>query len=298
MRDHRIWTRISFACVALAWATVAPAADTVRKPAEVSKASSRRQGAGGEDRPPARREVGRGQGHAGRPGRRRRVSPPGLPRPRRQDPDRRRGPRLPRRPVADKRSNLVERLLDSPTYTARATDLYRQLLLPEADTEGQARSGRARVRGLAPQEGRRGRRLRQDGPRDPHRQARRQDRSTRRAPRPSPRPPRSTSPRKASRRTSPPAPPASSSASGSNAPSATTTRSPSGSGRSSGASPPSSPGSRSKAPPTASARSARSPTVASWPSPGPRRSSRPPSSTAPPPPGRRRPSPARSWPTG
>ena len=42
-------------------------------------------------------------------------------------------------PSADKRARLVERLLDGPSYTARATELWRQLLLPEADTEGQAR---------------------------------------------------------------------------------------------------------------------------------------------------------------
>jgi len=42
-------------------------------------------------------------------------------------------------PAPEKRAKLVERLLDGPSYTARATELYRQLLLPEADTEGQAR---------------------------------------------------------------------------------------------------------------------------------------------------------------
>jgi hypothetical protein len=42
-------------------------------------------------------------------------------------------------PAPDKRARLVEKLLASPTYTARATELWRQLLLPEADTEGQAR---------------------------------------------------------------------------------------------------------------------------------------------------------------
>jgi hypothetical protein len=42
-------------------------------------------------------------------------------------------------PAAGKRARLVERLLDGPSYTARAVELYRQLLLPEADTEGQAR---------------------------------------------------------------------------------------------------------------------------------------------------------------
>lgn len=42
-------------------------------------------------------------------------------------------------PSADKRIALVERLLDSPAYTSRATELWRQVLLPEADTEDQAR---------------------------------------------------------------------------------------------------------------------------------------------------------------
>lgn len=42
-------------------------------------------------------------------------------------------------PSPDKRLTLVERLLDSPAYTTRATELWRQLLLPEADTEDQAR---------------------------------------------------------------------------------------------------------------------------------------------------------------
>lgn len=42
-------------------------------------------------------------------------------------------------PSRDKRLALVERLLDSPAYVTRATELWRQLLLPEADTEAQAR---------------------------------------------------------------------------------------------------------------------------------------------------------------
>ncbi len=41
-------------------------------------------------------------------------------------------------PAPDKRSRLVDRLLAGPSYTARATELWRQLLLPEADTETQA----------------------------------------------------------------------------------------------------------------------------------------------------------------
>jgi hypothetical protein len=42
-------------------------------------------------------------------------------------------------PGRSKRRALVERLLDSPAYTTRATELWRQLLLPEADSEDLAR---------------------------------------------------------------------------------------------------------------------------------------------------------------
>jgi hypothetical protein len=42
-------------------------------------------------------------------------------------------------PSPSKRLALVERLLDSPAYTARATEIWRRLLLPEADTEDLAR---------------------------------------------------------------------------------------------------------------------------------------------------------------
>jgi hypothetical protein len=42
-------------------------------------------------------------------------------------------------PTPGKRLALVERLLDSPAYTTRATELWRRLLLPEADTEDVAR---------------------------------------------------------------------------------------------------------------------------------------------------------------
>ncbi len=43
-------------------------------------------------------------------------------------------------PGNDKRLALVERLLDSPAYTSRATEIWRKLLLPEADTDDQARA--------------------------------------------------------------------------------------------------------------------------------------------------------------
>jgi Protein of unknown function (DUF1549)/Protein of unknown function (DUF1553) len=42
-------------------------------------------------------------------------------------------------PSKDKRLALVERLLDSPAYTARATEALRKVLLPEADTDDVAR---------------------------------------------------------------------------------------------------------------------------------------------------------------
>ena len=41
-------------------------------------------------------------------------------------------------PSPDKRAALVDRLLASPAYTTRATEIWRQLLLPEAEAEGQA----------------------------------------------------------------------------------------------------------------------------------------------------------------
>ena len=46
-------------------------------------------------------------------------------------------------PSPDKRTRLVEALLDSPAYLTHATETYRTLLLPEADTDGQ-------IRGLTP----------------------------------------------------------------------------------------------------------------------------------------------------
>jgi len=42
-------------------------------------------------------------------------------------------------PSGEKRQRLIERLLESPAYTTRAAEIWRQLLLPEADTEDQAR---------------------------------------------------------------------------------------------------------------------------------------------------------------
>ena len=71
-------------------------------------------------------------------------------------------------PSPDKRTRLVESLLDSPAYLTHATETYRTLLLPEADTDGQFARLPPTVRGVAPQESRRGRRLRPDRPRGPH----------------------------------------------------------------------------------------------------------------------------------
>jgi hypothetical protein len=42
-------------------------------------------------------------------------------------------------PNPDKRRALAERLLDSPAYTTHATEVWRRLLLPEADTDDMAR---------------------------------------------------------------------------------------------------------------------------------------------------------------
>ena len=107
-------------------------------------------------------------------------------------------------PAPDKRAKLVERLLDSPAYTARATELWRQLLLPEADTEGQARFAapafEAWLRKKVAEEAGYDKIVREiltarlGGPATPARPA----------PGPSPRPPASSSPRRGSRRTSPP----------------------------------------------------------------------------------------------
>ena len=59
-------------------------------------------------------------------------------------------------PSKDKRLALVERLLDSPAYTTRATEIWRRLLLPEADTEDLARQVCGQLRGVAAEEGDRG----------------------------------------------------------------------------------------------------------------------------------------------
>ena len=107
-------------------------------------------------------------------------------------------------PGKGKRLALVERLLDSPAYTTRATEIWRRLLLPEADTEDVGQAGRRQLRGVAPEEGDRRRGLRSDRPRDPHRQAgRSQYRHRSPLGRLDPRPRPTTRPRRASPRTSP-----------------------------------------------------------------------------------------------
>ncbi len=65
-------------------------------------------------------------------------------------------------PSKDKRQASIERLLDSPAYTTHATEIWRKLLLPEADTQDQARAGRRQLRSVAAQEGHRGSGLRSD----------------------------------------------------------------------------------------------------------------------------------------
>lgn len=42
-------------------------------------------------------------------------------------------------PRAEKRATVVERLLDGPAYIGRAAEIWREVLLPEADTDDQAR---------------------------------------------------------------------------------------------------------------------------------------------------------------
>lgn len=44
-------------------------------------------------------------------------------------------------PNPEKRTALVDRLLESPAYAARATTLWRQLLLPDGDDQGQVAAG-------------------------------------------------------------------------------------------------------------------------------------------------------------
>ena len=139
MRDHRIWTRIGVACVAFLAGPHSPAADNAPKPPEVSKATrDARALALKIDRMLASKWAEA------------KVTPVGPA----DDAEYLRRVcldlvgKIPNASEArdflddrspDKRLQLVERLLDSPAYTARATELWRQLFLPEADTEGQAR---------------------------------------------------------------------------------------------------------------------------------------------------------------
>ena len=139
MRDHRTWIAIGVACLALPRPGDAPAADAARKPVEVPRATrDARALAATIDRLLAEkwaeaRVIPAGPADDGEYLRRVSLDLVG---------------KIPTAADAreviedlspDKRSRLVEKLLDSPAYTARATEIWRQLLLPEADTEGQAR---------------------------------------------------------------------------------------------------------------------------------------------------------------
>jgi hypothetical protein len=139
MRDLGTWTRIGLAGVVLSMATFAPAADAVRKPAEVAKsARDARALAAKIDRLLAEKWA-EARVVPARPAddaeylRRAWLDLVG------KIPTAAEAREFLDDPAPDKRARLIERLLESPTYTARATDLWRQLLLPEADTEGNAR---------------------------------------------------------------------------------------------------------------------------------------------------------------
>ncbi len=140
MRDHRTWTRIVGACLALALGgSAASAADPGRKPPETPRAT-RDAGALAAtiDRLLAEKWA---EAHVAPVGpaddaeylRRLSLDLVG------KIPTAAEAREFLDDPAPDKRPRLVDRLLASPAYTARATDLWRQLLLPEADTETQAR---------------------------------------------------------------------------------------------------------------------------------------------------------------
>ena len=139
MRDHRTWIAIGVACLAL-WAFGdAPAADTARKPPEISKATREARAlAATIDRLLAEKwaeakVIPAGPADDGEYLRRVSLDLVG------KIPTAAEARDFLEDPTPDKRPRLVEKLLDSPAYTARATEIWRQLLLPEADTEGQAR---------------------------------------------------------------------------------------------------------------------------------------------------------------
>ena len=75
-------------------------------------------------------------------------------------------------PQPDKRERLVGRLLESASYLVHSTEIWRSLLLPEADTDAPGPLLCSHLRRLAAQASGRGRWLRQDRPRDPHDEAR------------------------------------------------------------------------------------------------------------------------------
>jgi hypothetical protein len=139
MRDPGIWTRIGLACLALIFATASPAADSVRKPAEALKSARDAKTLALKidrlllEKWAEARVVPVGPADDAEYLRRLCLDLVG------KIPTSSEAREFLDDPAPDKRAKLVEKLLDSPTYTARATDLWRQLLLPEADTEGQAR---------------------------------------------------------------------------------------------------------------------------------------------------------------
>ena len=139
MRDHRTWTRIGVACLALAAGLDARAADAARKPPEASKASRDARALASKidrllsEKWAEAKVVPVGPADDAEYLRRLCLDLVG------KIPTASEAREFLDDPAPDKRARLVERLLDSPTYTARATDFWRQLLLPEADTEGQAR---------------------------------------------------------------------------------------------------------------------------------------------------------------
>ena len=105
--------------------------------------------AGGDDRPPDCRRLGRASRRAGGAGRRRRVPPPGVARPRRADPFGRRGAEFLEDPSPEKRRRLVDRLLAGPAYVAHFTTIERRLMIPRPTRTGNcgwSRGVRGRLR--------------------------------------------------------------------------------------------------------------------------------------------------------
>ena len=139
MRDHRIWTRIGVACLALLVGPGSPAADNAPKPPEPSKSARDAKALALKidrllsEKWAEAKVVPVGPADDAEYLRRLCLDLVG------KIPTASEAREFLDDPAPDKRAKLVERLLDGPAYTARATELWRQLFLPEADTEGQAR---------------------------------------------------------------------------------------------------------------------------------------------------------------